>query len=148
MAIIKKAPGPMKVKMARVASVTNLCALALSAIFYLMGIKILGLAMLIVALAAFCFLLSTGVYRIAGGQPLDDIEREQMQKAYAWSYWVLGCGLIVTVLLVQIFDQISQYMNSEGFYEFLFWSLTSLILVLPAAALAWKMPTDEIEADD
>jgi len=135
-----KTPGPMKVKQARYLSVINLASLALSAVFFLSGIKFAGLAMLFAAIFSFVLLISTGVYRIAGGNPLDEIETEQMQKAYAWSYWVLGTGLILAVLLLQLSDRLAVMMQSEDVHEFLFWAFTSIILVLPAAALSWKMP--------
>jgi len=137
----------MKVKQARYLSVVNLISFPLSATVLLMGFKLPGLLVLLVAAFSFVLLLGTGVYRIAGGNPLDDIEKEQMQKAYAWSYWVLGTGLIIGVLLMQLSDRSAALMQSEDVHEFLFWALTSIILVLPAVGLSWKMPIDEIEED-
>lgn len=140
-----KNPGRMNVKMARIASTGNLAALVLAGVFYLMGMKIPGVAMLCLAVLAFCLLIGTGVHRIAGGQPLDDMERDLMQKGYYWSYWIVGTLLILGLMMLQLSDSVSEYMQGERPREFLFWAVMSFILVIPAAVLAWHMPTDEIE---
>ena len=142
-----KKAGPMKVRSARLTSVTNLIAIGASAVFYLLGWEIAGLSMLIVALLAFCFLIGTGVYRIAGGQPLDDMEEAQMRKSYARSYWVVATGLVLAVLGLQIFDNLAAILQNDDGQTFLFWSLTSIVMVLPAAFLAWNMPVEEIGED-
>jgi len=142
-----KNPGRMNVKLARIASAGNLISLVLSAVFYLVGMKIAGIVMLCLAMLAFCILIGTGVYRIAGGQPLDDMERDLMQKGYYWSYWIVGTLLIVGILVLRIVDDASTLMQSEKVHEFLFWAVMSMVIVVPAAVLAWQMPVEEIEED-
>lgn len=142
-----KNPGRMNVKMARIASTGNLAALVLAGVFYLLGMKIPGIVMLCLAMLAFCVLIGTGVYRIAGGQPLDDVERDLMQKGYYWSYWIVGTLLILGILALQLFDRVSILMQSEKVHAFLFWAVMSMVIVIPAAVLAWQMPTEEIEED-
>lgn len=142
-----KNPGRMNVKMARIASTGNLAALVLAGVFYLLGMKIPGIVMLCLAMLAFCVLIGTGVHRIAGGQPLDDVERDLMQKGYYWSYWIVGTLLILGILALQLFDRVSILMQSEKVHAFLFWAVMSMVIVIPAAVLAWQMPTEEIEED-
>jgi len=68
----------------------------------------------------------------------------RMQEACASSYWVMGTGLIIAILLLQLFEGTAVLLQNEDVHGFLFWTISSFIIVLPTAFLAWKMPIEEI----
>ena len=78
---------------------------------------------------------------------MDDMERDVMQKSYYWSYRIIGTVLILGLLALQLSDSISEYMQGERPREFLLFAVMSMVLVVPAAVVAWHMPVEEIEED-
>ncbi len=144
---------PMKVRRARYASTINLACVTAAAFFILIQhqiekyyiVNVLAGLFLFIAAVALAALLSTGVYRIAAGQyNLDDIEQIERQKAQALSYQILGGGILMLGCVFLLTGASWSFPEESSTRQFLFWIMFHLILVLPAAILAWRMPLVEI----
>jgi len=147
-------PARMNVKLVRVASAVNLICWPISAVGFLIGSEIMGLAFIVVALISAIMLMGTGVYRIVAGKPIDDMERTQRYRSGYYAFMIFGSLAMFAILIGFIgldfaedaFPK-SQSMKSHDIMNFLIWATIDYLTVLPAAVLAWLMPTEEIGED-
>ena len=148
MSVNIKTPGPMNVKLARVASITNVAAITASGVLFLENFDGAGFVALFITLVSFVGLIGTGVYRIIGGKPLDEFETNMARKAYQCSYLILGAGLMIGVFMAHITNMGSDLTELRSILEFSVWAVIDVVIVLPVAVLAWLMPTVEIGFED
>ena len=152
-------PTKLRVKLARIASTVNLIVLFAAIALYALGqstvnavsvFSMLARVLHFVVIVSACTLLATGVYRIALGGGVDDFERKSAHKASYFSYYALGGFLILSLFAI---DTWSAYSISSGLQEIsvrqlqdtlgaMFWVAIDLVIVLPAAFLAWLLPID------
>ena len=144
--------GKMDVKSARQASVVNLLCWPVAAMLYWMGLGVLAYIVTMIAVFSLFIVMRTGLFRIVGGRIMDDVEMEMQRRAYSYAYSALGCTIMLGLLITYIgYDTLRTNapdllsLKTHEVLSFLLWMAIDVMLILPAAFLAWLLPIDEIE---
>ena len=129
---------PLKVRNARIYSTAALLALALT----IPGYMIFGNAgmyiMFAVALAAYCGLPGTGLYRIASGDVRDEFETAALRRSAVVSYTVLSVAVLVGLFAMSLASD-KGFSPGYPFWSFLLWFALGTLSVLPAVVVSWQL---------
>ena len=134
----------MRVKWARYASTANLGLIVLAFLLVGFGYTLPAYGFMLLSTAAFLCLSFTGIYRLALSQSIDEIEREQRNKALALAYRLLGGAAVIIGAILLLTDAPADWFQDKDLRTIFFWLSLYFYVVFPAAILAWRLPIDEV----
>ena len=141
-------PAKMRVTLARISSTGAIASYALAAIMFFYGFSNAGFGFVALTLLMCCLLLGTGVYRIAGGKPEDEFEKSILYKASYYSYAIVGGGLIIGIFAFSVLVDSKAIDHFEDPSSFILYGAILIVMVVPAACVAWLLPRVEMTAED
>ncbi len=157
----KPGPRPMHVRRVRWLSILALTAYPAGSLIVLNageaneGLAAMGYAVVLLAVAAFLGIISTGVQRITAEQKqhLDSEELLLRQQAYSRSFHVIGSAALLSVLYLQLAEDAKEKIDlwtpsTSDHWTAIMWGAILFIYITPALILSWSLPAQEIDGED